>query len=95
MNKRQLLAACSAALILLLYILSILFAVIGSPFARQLLMASLFCSVIIPVTLYGFLIYSRNTARKKTETDSGNADEAEEKPEMPEARQNEKPEDNA
>ena len=76
MNKRRFLAAGSAALILLLYVLSILFAVIGSPFARQLLMASLFCSVIIPVTFYGFLIYSRNTGRKEED----NSEEKEDRP---------------
>ena len=62
---RRILAGGSAALIILLYTLSVIFAVIGSSFSRQLLMASIFCSIIIPVILYGYLIYTRNTGRKE------------------------------
>ncbi len=65
MKIRRILAGGSAALIILLYVLSVIFAVIGNPFSRQLLMASIFCSIIIPVILYGYLIYSRNTGRKE------------------------------
>lgn len=77
MKIRRIVAAASAALILLLYILSILFAVIGSPLSRQLLMASIFLSVIIPVILYGFLIYSRNTTERKSGEAPGRTDDAE------------------
>ena len=82
MKIRRIVAAASAALILLLYILSILFAVIGSPLSWQLLMASIFLSVIIPVILYGFLIYSRNTTGRKSgeEIESKNGEEPEGKP---------------
>lgn len=63
--KRQL-AMAGIVLLLLLYVFSILFALSDSPLAGSLLTASVYCTIVVPVMLYGYYIivkYMRNRKR--------------------------------
>lgn len=64
MKHRRLLALGAAIFLLLLYASSIVFALIGSPLAQSLLMASLFCTIVVPAVLYGYLVVIRATRNR-------------------------------
>lgn len=81
--KRQL-AIAAVALILLLYASTIVFALLDSPLAQSLLLASLFCTVVVPAVLYGYSVmlkYTRERAKRNlpgSEGLSGGSDRPEE-----------------
>ncbi len=55
---RRILAGIGAFLLIAMYGMTLVFALIGSPFSRQLLMAAIACTIILPVLLYAFqLVY--------------------------------------
>lgn len=62
--KRQL-ALGAVILLLLLYASTVVFALIDSPLAQNLLMASLFCTVVLPAILYGYYIMVKYMKQKK------------------------------
>lgn len=84
--KRQA-ALATAVLLLLLYASSIVFALIDSPLAQSLLMASVFCTIVPPALFYGFNIFARYTRERSMR---GHNDEkssqAEEEPEKEEEK---------
>ena len=53
MRHKRLLAMAAAILLLLLYASTIVFALMDSPLSQSLLMASLFCTIVVPSILYG------------------------------------------
>ena len=59
MKHKRIPALFAALFLLLLYASSILFALIGSPLAQSLLMTSLFCTIVVPAVLYGYLVVIR------------------------------------
>lgn len=59
MKYKRPLAIAAVVLLLLLYASSIIFAMIDSPLAQSLLMASLFCTVVVPAVLYGYSLIIR------------------------------------
>lgn len=64
--KRQL-ALTAVVLILLLYASTIVFALMDSPLAQSFLMASLFCTIVVPAVLYGYSViikYTKDRVRK-------------------------------
>lgn len=65
MKLRRILALSGAVLLFVLYAASILFALIGSPLAQSLLMASMFCTIVVPSVLYGYTICLRYFKDKK------------------------------
>lgn len=65
MKYKRYLAFIAVILILLLYASTILFALIDSPLAQSLLLASLFCTIVIPAVLYGYYILLKYTKHKK------------------------------
>ena len=65
MKHRRLLALGAAIFLLLLYASSILFALMGSPIAQSLLIASLFCTIVVPAVIYGYLVVIRATRKQK------------------------------
>ncbi|MCI7262877.1 MAG: hypothetical protein SPF91_05145 [Clostridium sp.] len=67
MKQKRILALFAALLLVLLYAASIVFALIGSPFTQSLLMASLFCTIVIPAVLYGYLVVIRAMQHKNEE----------------------------
>lgn len=75
MNIKHITALFAALLLLLLYAASIVFAVIGSPLAQSLLMASLFCTIVVPAVLYGYMVLLRSMQNRKTDAGSNDADD--------------------
>ena len=59
MNVRRILAIAALMLIVCLYAVTTVCALIDSPFARSCLMASLFCTIVVPVVIYAFLMFTR------------------------------------
>ena len=52
MNGKRILAIIALVLIVLLYAATLILAFIGSPSTSRLLMASLFCTIVVPVIIY-------------------------------------------
>lgn len=65
MKHKRGLALFAALFLILLYAASIVFALIGSPLAQNLLMASLFCTIVVPAVLYGYMVVIRAMQNKK------------------------------
>lgn len=65
MNKKRIVAIVVLVLIALLYLATLIFAVIDSPFARSCLMASLFCTIVLPVMAYVYLKLIENLKSHK------------------------------
>ncbi len=63
MTPRRILAIVALVLIACLYAATIVFALIDSPFARSCLMAALFCTIVVPAVIYGFLVITRQISR--------------------------------
>lgn len=55
MNKKRITAIAVLVLIALLYLATLVFALIDSPFAKSCLMAALFCTIVLPVVAYVYL----------------------------------------
>lgn len=64
MNLRRILALAGVILILFLYGASLILALIGSPGALRLLMAALFCTIVVPAVIYGYEIILKAGAQK-------------------------------
>lgn len=73
MNKKRIAAIIGLVLIAAMYIATMIFALIGSPFAQSCLMASLFCTFVIPVTVYAYLILLRMTGKTSPDTQDHDA----------------------
>lgn len=56
MKYKRPLAIAGVVIILLLYVSTIVFALIDSPLAQSLLLAALFCTVVVPAVLYGYYV---------------------------------------
>ncbi|RGZ00661.1 hypothetical protein [Clostridium sp. AM58-1XD] len=54
MNGKRILALTAVVLIALLYLATLILAFTGSPNTPRLLMASLFCTIVIPVIIYAW-----------------------------------------
>ncbi len=63
MNIRRILALAGVFLILLLYGASLVLGIIGSPKALDLLLAALFCTMVIPAMIYGCGVLLKNSDR--------------------------------
>lgn len=58
MNKRRCAAIICLICIGLLYLATLTFAFIDSPFAKNCLMAALFCSIVVPAACYGYMVFT-------------------------------------
>lgn len=58
---KQILALSGAILLILLYLSTLIFALIDAPVFHELLKASIAATILIPVLLYGFLLIHRLT----------------------------------
>lgn len=65
MNKKRIAAIVVLVLIALLYLATLIFAVIDSPFAKSCLMAALFCTIVLPVMAYVYLKLIENLKSRK------------------------------
>ena len=58
MNKKRIAAVIALVFISLLYLATLILAFIDSPFARSCLMAALFCTIVVPAAVYGYLVFT-------------------------------------
>lgn len=68
MTKKRILAIVALILISILYLAAFVLAFINSPLARSLLMAALFCTIVLPAVLYGYLVFTERFGNKKDES---------------------------
>lgn len=59
MTKKRIIAIIVLILIGILYLATLILAFIDSPLARSFLMTALFCTIVLPAILYGYLIVSQ------------------------------------
>ncbi len=60
MQKLRRIAALTGAVLLIgMYLITLVFALIGSPASQNLLMAAIVCTVVIPVLLYAMQLLTR------------------------------------
>lgn len=65
MNKKRIGAIAALVVIVCLYGATVVLAFLDSPFARSCLMASLFCTIVVPVILYVYLMILHFFSDKK------------------------------
>ena len=70
----RILAFTGAVLLILLYIGTLVLALIGAPAAADLLKASVALTIVIPVLLYGYIIIYRIT-NKNDDSDTPSSDQ--------------------
>lgn len=67
MKLRRIMAIGGLILIALAYLCTLIFALIDSPHAKSMLMASLFCTIVVPAILYAYQMISQVTKQKNKE----------------------------
>lgn len=60
-NTKRVLALIAAILLFGMYLSTLIFALIGSPHSTDLLWASIACTIILPVLIYGYQLVFRLT----------------------------------
>lgn len=64
MNIKRILALSGAALLVMLYLSTLIFALLDHPASQNFLAAALFCTIVIPAVLYGYLIVIRHLKKR-------------------------------
>ena len=77
-NGRRILAWIGIALILLMYVLTIIFAIMDNPNAKNWLMAAIFCTVAVPVIIYAIQLAVKHIPGVKYEPEENDEDPADE-----------------
>lgn len=72
-KAKRILALLGVILLVVMYLMTLVFALIDHPLKASLLTASLFCTIVVPVLLYVFTMVSRWFSRDdaKDKADSG------------------------
>lgn len=73
-EKRRVFAIIGIAVLVGIYALTMIFALMKSPEAKALLMASIYCTIAVPVILYGILLITRNARGGKGQEEEGTGD---------------------
>ena len=72
-KTKRVIALLGAIILFLMYACTLLFALIGHESAKELLMASIAATIILPVLLYGYLLVYRLSQKKDSaDTDPQN-----------------------
>ncbi len=77
---RRIAALIGAVLLVGMYVITLVFALMSSPAAQNMLMASIICTVVIPVMIYAMQMASRvlqGRGAKDSEADGEKGDEKE------------------
>ena len=77
-NGRRILAWIGIALIALMYVLTIIFAIMDNPNAKNWLMAAIFCTVAVPVIIYAIQLAVKHIPGVKFEPEENDEDPADE-----------------
>lgn len=67
MKMKRILALGGVIIIAVLYAVALICAFIGSPAARDMLMAALFCTIVVPVVVYAHQLVYRLSKRDQDE----------------------------
>lgn len=65
MNAKRILALIGVFLLLGMYACTMIFAVIKSPWSAGLFKASVYCTIVVPVIVYGGTLIFKNSKNKK------------------------------
>lgn len=68
-KKRRIFATAALVLIALLYIATLVFAFLDHPLAKNCLIASLFCTIVVPVFIYVYIGITRYFSNKAKDSD--------------------------
>ena len=60
----RIMAIAALVLIGVLYLATLVLSFIDSPLARSFLMAALFCTIVVPAMLYGYLLFTERFGSK-------------------------------
>ena len=71
-TRRRVLALTGIILLIVMYALTMVFALVKSPYARGLLMGSIFCTIAVPVLLYAMTMVAGLVRGKGLPDTSGN-----------------------
>lgn len=71
MNKKRICAIAVLVIIGLLYAATLVFSLLDSPFARQCLMAALFCTIVLPAMAYVYIRLIQNLKDRRESDGSG------------------------
>ena len=66
-NLRRIMAIAGIVLLIAVYASTMVFALMKHPMADRFLMASVFCTVAVPVLLYGMILVARNLEQRGEE----------------------------
>ena len=72
-NAKRILALAAAILLFGMYLSTLIFALIGSPHSIDLLWASIACTIVLPVLLYGYMLVFKLTRHNTQFDDSGDS----------------------
>lgn len=64
---RRIMAIAGIVILLSLYGVTLVAAIMAKPYANKLFITSIYCSLIIPVLIYGFMVVTRAFGRKEGE----------------------------
>ncbi len=64
MNRKRILAIIGLVIMGILIVGAIILAIVGTELALKLLMADLFCLIVVPALIYGYQIFFRAVNRK-------------------------------
>ncbi|MCI1328343.1 MAG: hypothetical protein LKG53_04980 [Lachnospiraceae bacterium] len=64
-EKRRVFAMIGIVILVGMYVMTMIFALMKSPEAKALLMASIYCTIAVPVILYGIILITRNARNRK------------------------------
>ena len=72
-NIKRVLALAGAALLIILYVCTLVFALMDSPASGRFLTASVAATILIPVLLYGYTLIAR-VLKKRDDSQENNSD---------------------
>lgn len=70
MNKKSIFAIIGIILLVAMYVVTLVCAIIKTPFATSMLMASLYCTIVIPVFIYGVLLITKHIKNRNNDDDN-------------------------
>lgn len=86
-DRRRVFAIIGIVILVGMYAMTMVFALMKSPQAKALLMASIYCTIAVPVILYGIILITRNARNRRNPEDPDGGDpedgEPEETPDEP------------
>lgn len=74
MTKKRIAAIAGLILIGILYLSALVLAFLDSPLARSCLMSALFCTIVVPAVIYGYLVLTGHLRDQDADSDPNPSD---------------------